>query len=311
MERLRRSARGDTSTAETISFESDGLSLIGDVHLPASTSSGPSPALVIAPGWGGNRAKSPTRIARDLVGLNVAAFAFDFRGFGDSEGQQHRLFPSEQARDVRAAVASLAENSAIDPQRIYVMGMLTGAAAAIQAAADDQAIAGVVAVFPFGNGERWLRSMRRHWEWIGLEKLLELDRQRRSEGQPSLIVDADEILMRGPETVSVDESGRLVSEADRPSREQRLLTVESAEQLAGCRPEDAVALLSPRPLLVIAVKEDLMVAIEESRSLFDRAAQPKSMIVLDDISHHETFADAHRRSVLEAVAEFVRRSSDV
>lgn len=288
-----------------VTFASGGVLLAAELHFPGP---GVHPGVVICPGWAGRRSKSSEALAAALADAGFAALAFDFRGFGASQGDRHRLIPAEQAQDINAAAHYLRSHRAVDPARVAAVGILTGGAAALQAAAENPAIAAVVAFYPFGDGARWLRSMRRYWEWRGLEAMISADRVRRAAGEASLIVDADQILMRGPESITIDETGQLRSVADRPSRDERRLNLESAEAIMEFAPERVAARLSPRPVLIIAAEDDLLLPVDEARTLYRHLRQPRKLVVLKGISHHQALDGEHRSEVLSMVVDFLNAS---
>lgn len=182
---------------ELLHFYSDGVKLAASLDLPDT--GGPDagfPAVVTCAGWGGTKERSLPEFSSRLNSHGFAVLRFDYRGYGQSEGTANRLDPAEQTADIRAAVAFLRNHPKIDGSRIGVLSVLTGAAAALQAASEDRSIRAVVGFFPFGDGERWLRSLRRTWEWREFQARLDADRSARALSGVSEIVDPNEILIR-------------------------------------------------------------------------------------------------------------------
>ena len=94
---------------EEVSFFSDGIKLDARLFLPAGLAAGQrSAAVVLCAGIQGVKELGPLDLAERLAQAGVATLAFDYRGFGASEGPRWRLFPHEQVRDVRAALSFLA-----------------------------------------------------------------------------------------------------------------------------------------------------------------------------------------------------------
>jgi len=292
--------------SEAISFFSDGHRLAGDLHLPTDAGGAARlPAVAICPGLGGRRVKGPTRMAELLAASGRAVLTFDVRGHGDSEGPANRLDPQELVRDVRAAIDFLMGHVAVDAQRVSAMGMLTGAAAALQAVSEDNRIAAAVAFFPFGDGGRWLRSLRRYGEWRLFQEQLRADRATRARTGISQVVDADEVIMRGPERLETDASGGIVARDDAPRRRNRRWGLDTADAILVFRPEDHFHRIAPRPVMVVAVEDDLLMPIEEVERAYARLGEPKSMLVVPGISHHEIGEPEHLRPVMAAVGRFL------
>lgn len=125
--------------SKTVDFPSNGGTLHGEILLP--TSDGPFPAAVLCHGMGsGYRAMSPS--AQRLVRRDIATLTFDFRGHGKSDG----VLNGDLAQDVVAAVEFIRRQVNIDPQRIALMGHSMGAIAAINAATTLQNIQALVSL---------------------------------------------------------------------------------------------------------------------------------------------------------------------
>ena len=85
-------------------------------------------------------------LARELCAHGVAALRFNFRGVGNSQGEQTdgRLEPF----DVAGAIACLASHPAVAPDKLGVIGHAFGAYVALAYAAHDPRVRVVVAVSP-------------------------------------------------------------------------------------------------------------------------------------------------------------------
>jgi len=66
-----------------------------------------------------------------LTESGYAVLAFDYRGFGESEGERGRLVPAEQMTDIRNAVTYMQTLGEVDPERIGLWGTSFGGANAI------------------------------------------------------------------------------------------------------------------------------------------------------------------------------------
>src|SRR4051794_14382893 len=118
---------------------SGGGKLAGDLYLPDGPPSSEAgyPGVVLAQGWGGIKKFFVGDISRAFNAAGFASLAFDYRGFGDSEGDRNRLFPLERVADVRAAAAWLSTRPEVDASRITAYGSSFGGGVALAAAALD------------------------------------------------------------------------------------------------------------------------------------------------------------------------------
>jgi alpha-beta hydrolase superfamily lysophospholipase len=268
-----------------VRFESSGLSLDGDLHLPESAASGAGlPGLIVCSGYQGLKDIHPARFARTLVPAGYVCLGFDYRGFGKSEGARGRLVPQEQAEDVRAAVGFLENIPEIDPGRIGLLGWGLGGGVVIAAAAEDSRVRAVVAVNAIGDGERATRSTHDPHTWKELLARIAADRGREN----SELVAPFEILRLDGET-----SEYAADELARYDGFGIPVSLESADSMLRFRPEESVAAIAPRPLLLVHGADNRLNPASESAELYRRAREPKDLVVLDGVGHTEWMYDGN------------------
>jgi alpha-beta hydrolase superfamily lysophospholipase len=118
---------------------------------PAATS--PAPCVVIAHGFDGVREQALDKYAAHFCRAGISAFVFDYRYFGDSEGEPRQRFNIRaQLDDWRAAIAKVRELDEVDPARIALWGTSTSGGHVIKLAAEQQRFAAVVTQMPFTSG---------------------------------------------------------------------------------------------------------------------------------------------------------------
>jgi len=110
---------------ENVEFFSDGIILRGFLRLPDQPAPGGGyPALVHGPGWLGlASANNYVRWHEGLTTAGYAVLAFDYRGFGDSEGERGWVRPEWQLEDILNAVTYLTTRTEIDANRLGAYGM--------------------------------------------------------------------------------------------------------------------------------------------------------------------------------------------
>lgn len=137
--------------ADRISFTSGGGTCVGYLYRPGDGA--PRPCVVLCTGFGGTQ-DTPSIVAnaRAFAAAGYAAMTFDYRNFGESDGQPRQLVDIEgQLDDIGAAVASARRDSGVDADRIVLWGSSLGGGHVVTAAARDERIAAVIAQVPF-NG---------------------------------------------------------------------------------------------------------------------------------------------------------------
>jgi len=272
---------------EVVTFFSEGSRLTGRLRLP-DEGSGPWPGIVQGPGWLGlHDAKLYERYHQAFTAAAYAVLVFDYRGFGDSEGEKGMILPMRQAEDIRNAITYMQTRSEVDPNRIGLFGSGgTGGANPIYVAAVDLRVKCVVSNYAFASGRDWLRSMRREYEWLEFLKRLECDRRKRVlEGESAMVSPREELMVVTPERKATN------VKKDVDSRIPELVPLRCAEAIMEFSPEDWVARISPRAILFISTEGDAVTPEDQTFRLFEKAGEPKKLILQKETSHYRAYDD--------------------
>lgn len=290
-------------------FYSDGLKLSATLHRPAQDDGRLRPGIVLCQGINGIKEKYrfPEFFARRFVEAGFIASCFDYRGFGDAEGTPGRMIPLERVTDTRNAITFLQQQPGVDPERIGLFGISFGGATAPFTAAIDRRVQCVVAVNGIGNGERWLRSLRRQHEWLDYVKRLRAHRARRVlAGELERVNVAEEIMTASP---ALYEGRQKMLDAAPPDNRWQVSdqTLDSAEAIVEFRPEEVLQLVSPRALMFVHGEQDTVVPVDESISMYERAREPKRLLLVPDTHHHDIYlGEVADRVVAESIEWFTR-----
>jgi pimeloyl-ACP methyl ester carboxylesterase len=118
------------------------------------------PCVVMAPGFGATRDSGLLPFAEAFAEAGLDVLLFDYRCFGESSGEPRQLaWPPRHREDYRAAVQRARDFAGVDAERIVLWGTSWSAAHAIYVAAEDLAIAAVIAQTPDVDGIRTLRQI--------------------------------------------------------------------------------------------------------------------------------------------------------
>ena len=124
------------------------------------TDSGPTPLLVMAHGLGAVRSMRLDAYAERFSAAGYACLVFDYRNFGDSQGEPRQLLDiGMQLADWAAAVAYARTLAGIDHHRIGLWGTSFGGGHVIATAARLPGIAAAVAQCPFTDGIASARTL--------------------------------------------------------------------------------------------------------------------------------------------------------
>jgi uncharacterized protein len=141
-------ARTATFERTKVSFDSGGLKCAGYLYRPAGPK-GKLPCVVMANGFSGTMDWILPSFAERFASAGIAALIFDYRYFGESEGQPRQLVDVKRQRhDIKAALRFARTLKGIDPERTALWGTSLGGGHVIAIAADDPHIAAVVSQVP-------------------------------------------------------------------------------------------------------------------------------------------------------------------
>jgi pimeloyl-ACP methyl ester carboxylesterase len=268
-----------------VTFYSAGFKLFGTFYFPDTMRPGEKlPTVLCCHGLRANRKVILPDFARAFTTHGYAAFIFDYRGFGESEGQKNRLISKERDEDIINATTFLGLQQEIDATRVALFGISYGGANVISTGAADARTKAIVSVVGFGDGDRWLRNSRRLWEYWALRKRIDKDRERRVLTGSSEYVDTYEILVPTPaEEKFYSGSGQIAALKTE-------LPLETADDILSYKPEAVAHLIAPRPVLIIGAELDYLTGFEECVSLYEKAREPKQLHILPGISHYETYS---------------------
>lgn len=124
------------------------------LYLPeGATEATPAPVLVMGHGLGAIKEMRLAAFAERFRAEGYACLVFDYRHFGDSEGEPRELLSiPRQREDWRAAVAFARTLPEVDPDSVVAWGTSFGGGHAIVTAADDPSIAASISQCPFTDG---------------------------------------------------------------------------------------------------------------------------------------------------------------
>lgn len=270
-------------------FFSSGLRLDADLHLPGDGGAGvPYPAVIACSGYQGQKIIHPERFARALNPLGYAVLAFDYRGFGRSEGERGRLVPQEWAEDVRAGVDRLAGVDDVDADRLALVGWGLGGGVVVAEAADDPRVKAVACINGIADGTRSTRNTHDEISWVTLLARIRADRKRRTVSGRSEITDPWDIVRLN---LDARTDGYVGQELYKTPDFGSGVTLESADFLLRFSPERVVDRIAPRPLLIVHSAQNELYKPIEARSLYAHACEPKRLRFLEDAGHTEWMFD--------------------
>jgi pimeloyl-ACP methyl ester carboxylesterase len=111
------------------------------------------PVVILAHGFAAERSFRLPAFADRFVAAGFACFLFDYRCFGESEGEpRHWVDPDRHLADWRAALAHVQSRSDVDSARIVLWGSSFSGGHVLALAAERPAIAAVISQVPHVDG---------------------------------------------------------------------------------------------------------------------------------------------------------------
>ena len=143
-----------------VTFQSSGTRCAAWLYRPAESGGGPTPCVVLALGFSGVRDQRLDAYAERFAQAGLAALVFDYRYFGDSDGEPRQLLDiRRQLEDWRAAIAYARALEGVDPARIAIWGSSFSGGHVMTLAARDPELAAAVSQVAFADGLITLPSL--------------------------------------------------------------------------------------------------------------------------------------------------------
>ena len=154
-----------------VTFHSAGTRCAAWLYRPAEDGGGRSPCVILAHGFSGVRDQRLDAYAERFARAGLTALVFDYRYFGDSEGEPRQLLDiRRQLEDWRAAIAYARTLEGVDPARIAIWGTSFSGGHVMTLAAHEPALAAAVSQVAFADGLVTLPS-------LGIRHALRLTRE--------------------------------------------------------------------------------------------------------------------------------------
>jgi fermentation-respiration switch protein FrsA (DUF1100 family) len=130
-----------SSSRTDISFFVNGSEIKGWLYLPDNRSD-PVPCIVLNNGFGGTKDVVLEQYALRFQKSGMAALTYDYRHFGESDGEPRQLFSiRSQLEDCRAAIDFARLRSEVNPDKVGIWGTSASGGYGLAIAARDKQIA--------------------------------------------------------------------------------------------------------------------------------------------------------------------------
>ena len=275
-----------------------GIALAGDLYTAKNLDlSGKHPAIVVGPPYGGVKEQGPCVYANELAGRGFVVLTFDPCYMGESTGDpRHISSPDLFSENISAGVDYLGLLPYVDREKITALGICGSGGFSLSAAATDTRIKAVITASMYDMSVAARLGMTPEQIQERKEKL-SLQRWKDAEsGTPEYVPSFPE----EPVTEIPDEMQGIWQEffefyatkrGHHPNARGGFTTT-SDLSFMNYALNDHIAEISPRPILFIVGEQ------AESRFFsdmaFEKAAEPKRMIVVPDCNHVDLYDDTSK-----------------
>lgn len=143
---------------QEVTFPSDGVRCSG-WHF-AAPGPAPRPVVVMAHGFAGTKDSGLEPFAQRFADAGFDVLAFDFRGFGSSEGVPRQSISIErQLQDYESAIAAAKRLPGVDQNAIVLWGVSLSGGHVIRVAADRDDVRAVIAMTPLTDAVATARGI--------------------------------------------------------------------------------------------------------------------------------------------------------
>ena len=134
-----------------LAFASHGNTLSARLYLPGSFQAGDKPPGVVVTGaWTTVKEQMPNVYAEELANQGYAALTFDFRGWGESEGDNRFLEdPIRKTEDIIAAARFLTGRNEIQPDKVAGLGICASSGYMVKAFIESPDLKTIALVAPW------------------------------------------------------------------------------------------------------------------------------------------------------------------
>jgi dipeptidyl aminopeptidase/acylaminoacyl peptidase len=285
---------------ERVTFFSEGARLGGFLHRPDADGGGRLPFVVQGPGWLGLAdAKLYLPYHEAFTKAGFAVLIFDYRGFGESEGDRGTISPAWQLEDWRNALAYMRSRDDMDPTRAAVFGSGgTGGGNAVLVAGHEPDVRATISQVPVADGRDWLHRMRQEHEWIAFLAGVEAERRSRAAtGTGTMVHPREGIMVETPER----RASAVKSDVD--SRIPSSVPLSAAHGILEYRPLDVAARI--RGLMVIGVADDAVTPTDHAEQLYAAAQAPKRLVLQRNTTHYAAYKQ-YAGEVIPMMVEWLR-----
>ncbi|HCM0131023.1 TPA: single-stranded DNA-binding protein [Escherichia coli] len=230
-----------------------------------------------------------------------ATITFDYRGFGESEGERGRLVPAMQTEDIISVINWAEKQVCIDNQRIGLWGTSLGGCHVFNAAAQDKRVKSIVSQLAFADGEVLVTGEMNELEKASFLSTLNKMAEKKKNTGKEMFVGVTRVLSDNESKVFFEKVKGQYPEMD---IKIPFLTVMETLQY---KPAESAAKVQC-PVLVVIAGQDSVNPPEQGRALYDAVASgTKELYEEADACHYDIYEGAFFERVAAVQTQWFKK----
>ena len=275
-------------------FTSDGLVLDGAFFTDEQANDPSLPIIIVCSGFTGQKNIHPERYARAWTKKGYTVFGFDYRGFGESEGERERVILEEQVRDIANAVAIVSERAVAENRKVVLAGWGMAGGLIIDAyRLVEGQVHALVSMNGFFDAVRVQKAQRGEHGYKDFVKFMAQERLRLAKGGEKQGIDPFEIYPLDPVSREY-----VFTELVKAPGYGVTSDFDFADSLLNFKPEAHLdERFSNIPMLIAHGAQNDLHPVTEPKSLYRAYPGPKSLFLLANAGHTEWMLDDDPRFI--------------
>jgi pimeloyl-ACP methyl ester carboxylesterase len=278
-----------------VEFNSCGDKVVGTLQLPDGAS-GKLPLLIMAGGWCYTKEIVMPHYARYFHEIGVGTLLFDYRRFGESEGEpRQHINPWDQVEDYRNAISFAHTLDECDPERLGIWGISYSGGHVLICAASDRRAKWAISTIPVVNGFQTMRRCHGERRFAELLRVIADDRERRfttgaGGTMPMSSADPDTELSSWP----YPHVCRIFNDIKRTQapRHEHWNTIQSVELLLDYDVPAFCKRIIDTPVMMSVAKGDNITSADLEIETFNAVTNPnKTLDIVEGVSHMSLYSD--------------------
>lgn len=297
---------------KSVKFKSNNITIAAHLFLPEGEVKN-KPAIVVSHPGGAVKEQASGMYARRLAEKGFVTLAFDAAFHGESEGNPRGLEnPWQRIEDIKSAVAYLATLEEVDPKNIGVLGICASGGYTLVATATDHNIKALATVSGVDIGDWYRKGSYGNQDPSIIQGMLDAaaaDRISVAKGNepgkfPIRFTEEQAKALGG-----IDYEGYLyystpIGECATQTNE---MVFSNIENIAGFYSPHFAALISPRPVLMIAGSNAQTLWM--TKEAYEKAKDPKELFLIDGATHVDLYyKEEYVSQAIPKLAAFFEKS---